>query len=142
MGDEWRYQLRIYLADELAEVARRDPRSPALDPLPGILAEHDAVMKSQYDAFADYVAEAEQHGAEHYPLYRWTKATIEDPAKKAKYLKSFALYVGGEEVYAKEQADAREAELQQLVGGVLIVRMSKHDSNPANNPQVPAEYRS
>lgn len=142
MDDQWRYQLRIYLADEPAEVARRDPRSPALDPLPGILTRHNAVMKSQYDAFADYVAEAEQHGTEHYPLYRWTKATIEDPAKKAKYLKSFTLYVGGEEVYVKEQADALEADLQPLVGGALIARMSKHDSNPANNPQMPAEYRS
>ena len=75
------------------------------------------------------------------PLYEWTKATIEDPTKKAKYLKSFTLYVDGNEVYAKEKADALEAELQPLVGGALVTRMSKHDTNPANNPQPPERYR-
>ena len=141
MSEPWRYQLRIHLTNKAAELARRDPSSPAFGPLPGILAKHDATMKSQYDAFADYVAEAERHGTEGYPLYRWTKATIEDPTKKAKHARSFALYVGGEEVYAKERADALEADLQPLVGGGVITRMTKHDSNPANNPQMPAEYR-
>ena len=82
MADQWQYQLRIDLADELAEVARRDPRDPALGRLPGILAKHGATVKSQFDAFAGYVAEAERHGTENYPLYDWTKATIENPAKK------------------------------------------------------------
>ena len=41
----------------------------------------------QYDAFADYCAEAEARGIEHYPLYAWTKAVVADPAKKAKYQK-------------------------------------------------------
>ncbi len=85
-------------------------------------------MKCQFDAFADYVAEAEKRGTEKYPLYEWTKATIEDPAKKEKYLKSFTLYVDGNEVYAKEKADALESELQPLVGGTLVTRMSKHDT--------------
>jgi hypothetical protein len=129
------------LADELAEVARRDPDDPALGPLASILRKHDATMKCQFDAFAGYVAEAERHGTERYPLYAWTKATIEDPAKKAKYLRSFTLYVGGREVYAKEEADALESDLQPLVGGGLVTRMSKHDTNPANNPQPPARYR-
>jgi hypothetical protein len=31
--------------------------------------------------------------------------------------------------------------LQPLVGGKLITRLSKYDSNPANNPQAPAQYR-
>lgn len=97
-------------------------------------------MKCQFDAFADYVAEAEKQGTEGYPLYAWTKATIENPEKKAKYLKSFTLYVDGKEVYSKPLADAIEAELEPLVGKV-ITRLSKHDTNPANNPQVPAEYR-
>jgi hypothetical protein len=98
-------------------------------------------MKCQYDAFMDYVIEAEKNGVEQYPLYRWTKATVDDPAKKAKYLESFTLYVGGDEVYAKEAADALEAELQPLVGGPLIKRITKHDTNPARNPQPPAQYR-
>ena len=141
MSEQWQYQVRIDLGDELAQVARRDPADPALGPLPGILAKHNVVMKSQYDAFAGYVAEAEQHGVEQYPLYRWTKATIEDPAKKAKYIKSFTLYVDGDEVYDKEKADALEADLRPLVDDGTITRLAKHDTNPANNPQPPARYR-
>ena len=141
MSDQWQYQVRIDLAAELAEIARRDPGNPALGPLMDILARHDAIAKCQFDAFADYVAEAERHGIESYPLYQWTKATIEDPMKKAKHLKSFTLYVQGREVYGKEKADALEADLQPLAGGTLISRLSKHDTNPASNPQPPAHYR-
>jgi hypothetical protein len=141
MSTQWEYQVRIYLGDELAEVARRDPADPAIKPLADILARHRATMKSQFDAFADYVAEAEKRGTENYPLYAWTKATIENPEKKAKYLKAFTLYVDGNEVYAKPLADALERDLQPLLGGKLITRLSKHDTNPANNPQPPAQYR-
>ena len=141
MSDQWQYQVRIDLADEAAEVARRDPGDPALAPLPEILKRHHATLKCQYDAFAGYVAEAESHGIEKYPLYHWTKATIENPAKKAKYLKSFTLYVDGDEVYAKDKADALESDLQPLLGGELVTRLAKHDTNPANNPQPPARYR-
>jgi hypothetical protein len=141
MNVQWDYQLRIYLNDEFAEVARQNPDNGALKPLADILNTHRATMKCQFDAFSDYVGEAERQGTEKYPLHKWTKATIEDPAKKAKYLKSFTLYVDGHEVYAKDKADALEADLQPLVGGELITRMSKHDTNPANNPQPPKRYR-
>jgi hypothetical protein len=141
MSEPWQYQVRIDLADELAEVARRDPGNPALAPLPDILRKHHAALKCQFDAFAGYVAEAERHGLENYPLYHWTKATIENPAKKAKYLTSFTLYVDDNEVYAKDKADALESDLQPLVGGSLITRLAKHDTNPANNPQPPGRYR-
>lgn len=141
MGDQWKYQLRIYMDEDVAEVARRGPGDASIKPLADILAKHDAVMKCQYDAFAGYVAEAEREGVEDYPLYEWTKATIEDPAKKDKYTKSFTLYVGGDEVYAGDKADALEADLNPLVGGGLVARMSKHDTNPANNPQPPERYR-
>jgi len=141
MSEPWDYQLRIDVADELAETARRDPGNPALQPLADVLTRHRATMKCQFDAFADYVAEAERQGTESYPLYAWTKATIENPEKKAKYLKSFTLYVDGKAVYAKPLTDALEAELKPLVGGQVIARLSKHDTNPANNPQVPPQYR-
>ncbi len=137
----WNYQIRIDIAPEFAQAARSDPGAPALAPLMAILAKHGATMKCQFDAFADYVAEAEQHGAFGDPLYRWTKATIENPAKKEKYLKSFTLYAGGESVYGKEIADALEADLAPLAGGAVIVALAKHDTNPANNPQPPARYR-
>jgi hypothetical protein len=141
VSDQWHYQLRLYLADELAEVARRDPGDPAFGPLSGVLEKHNASMKCQFDSFASYVAEAETHGIEGYPLYEWTKATIEDPLKKAKHIKSFALYVKGRETYTKEEADALEADLQPLVDGKSITRLSRHDTNPANNPQPPERFR-
>jgi hypothetical protein len=98
-------------------------------------------MRCQLDAFVDYVAEAEAHGVEGYPLYAWTKATIKDPVKRAKHLRSFALHVKGDAVYAKQAADALETDLQPVVDGTSILRMSRHDINPANNPQMPERYR-
>ena len=141
MSHQWAYQIRINLNDEFAQLARSDPGNPALKPLTDILTKHHAAMKCQYDAFADYVAEAEKQGPEHFPLYNWTKVTIEDPDKQRKYIKSFTLYVDGQEVYAKESAEALEADLRPLEGGALITRVSEHDTNPANNPQVPAHLR-
>jgi len=141
MGEPWKYQIRIDLDDAAAEMARRDGGHAAIKPLNDILVRHHAVLKCQFDAFAGYVAEAEAQGIANYPLYAWTKATIENPDKRAKYLKSFALYVDDNEVYAKHLADALEADLQPLVEGGLIKRLAKYDSNPANNPQPPAQYR-
>jgi hypothetical protein len=142
MSNQWQYQLRIGLPDELARIARREPWNPALAPLAGILKKHSATIKSQFDAFADYVAEAEKEGVAAYPLYEWTKATIEDPAKKARYVKSFAIYVRGREVYEKDEADALEEDLQPLIEADLITRVAKHDTNPANSPPVPERYSS
>jgi len=120
--------------------ASRSPPSVA-GALADILANHRATLKCQFDAFAEYVATAEENGVENYPLYEWTKATIENPAKKEKYLKSFTLYVDGREVYAKEIADALAADLQPLARSGLITRLSKYDTNPANNPQPPKPAR-
>ncbi len=95
MNTEWRHQLRVYLPDELADVARTQREAPALRPLTDILKEHRATLVSQLDAFQDYVAEAERKGSENFPLYRWTKATLDDPAKRLKHKKAFALRVCG-----------------------------------------------
>jgi hypothetical protein len=141
MSNQWQYQIRIQLCDAVVEAARRDPDDPAIKPLTDILTSHHATMKCQFDAFADYVAEAERHGTENYPLYEWTKATIENPDKKEKYVKSFTLYVEGTEVYEKDKAEALESDLYPLVGGELITRMSKYDTNPANSPQPPEHFR-
>ena len=141
MTEEWQYQLRIVLADEVAETARRDPQDPALAPLGALLQKHNTQLKSQYDAFAGYCAEAEREGIEGYPLYQWTKDTIENPAKEAKYKKAFTLYIDGDEVYDRDKAEALEKDLEPLVGGGVITRLAKHDTNPANNPQPPKKYR-
>jgi hypothetical protein len=138
VNDDLKFQLRLTLNEQLAPVARSNPDDPALSPLPGILRRHHAALKCQYDAFADYVREAEANGTENYPLYEWTKQTIENPAKEARYTKSFTLYVGGEEVYEKRKADALEAELKPLVGGPIVERMHRYDTDPAHNPQPPA----
>ena len=137
MKDDLKFQLRLRLRNGFAQAARNDPAHPSISPLTRILNKHDAVLKCQFDAFADYVREAEANGVENYHLYDWTKKTIEDPAKMAKYTKSFTLYVGGEEVYEKDKAQALEAELSPLVGGPIVAQMFKYDTDPAHNPQPP-----
>lgn len=141
MSDDWAYQVRVNLAEEAAKLARKNLESQELKPLSEILAKHNATLRNQLDAFSEYVAAAEQSGQENFPLYKWTKAVIEDPAKIEKHSKSFSIHVAGEEVYDKDVADALEAEIRPLVGGPLVTRLTKHDSNPANNPQPPAQYR-
>jgi hypothetical protein len=138
MVPQWRYQVRFDVNDSaLAESIRRKVQEPALAHLFDVLARHHATPKSQFDAFSEYVTVAEERGVEGYPLYHWTKATIEDPEKKKKYLKSFTLYVDNSEVYTKEIADSLESDLQPLATSGLIARISKYDTNPANNPQPP-----
>jgi len=141
MKDDLKYQLRLTLHDDYAPIARKSPQDPSIARLADILRRHNAVLKCQYDAFAGYVREAEANGTENYPLYKWTKHTIEDPAKEAKYTKSFSLYVDGEEVYEKDKTDALEAELKPLVGGPIVAKMFRYDTDPAHNPQPPREFR-
>jgi hypothetical protein len=132
------YQVRFDLADaQRAEALANGQAEPALAPLVAVLARHRATAKRQYDAFAEYVAAAEQHGVEKFPLYAWTKATIENPVKKEKYLKSFTLHVEDREVYDKAAADALEAELKPLAEAGIIGRLKKYDTDPAHNPQPP-----
>ena len=141
MNKQFRYQLRIYLTDALADIARHDHNNRVLQPLTDILNKHHATMVSQFDAFEAYVAEAEKVGPEKFPLYKWTKATVEDPEKRGRHIPAFALRISGEEVYTKQVADALEADLQPFIGGELVARMSRHDTNPVNNLPVPPEYQ-
>jgi hypothetical protein len=135
--EDLKYQLRLTLRDDFAEVVRNHADDPSIGPLTQLLCRHDAALKCQHDAFADYVKEAEAKGVDAYPLYAWTKRTVDDPVKEAKYTKSFTLYVGGDEVYEKGKADALEAELKPLVGGPIVAQMFRYDTNPAHNPQPP-----
>ncbi|WP_025599350.1 hypothetical protein [Burkholderia sp. WSM2230] len=136
MDPTLKFQLRLTVAPELADALRADP-SGAHEELQRILHRHDASVKCQYDAFADYVSEAERIGIEQYPLYQWTRETIENPQKKAKYLRSFTVYVKGEQIYEKHLADAMETELLNLIDEHGIQGVSKFDTNPANSPQPP-----
>ncbi len=141
MSTQWQYQVRINLDEQRAALARHELDNSAIKWLADILEKHGTTIKCQYDAFADYCAEAERNGTDDYPLYEWTKATIEDPVKKAKYTTSFTLYHNGDEVYDKSDADALETDLQPLVDDGLILKLSKYDTNPANSPQPPKRYR-
>jgi hypothetical protein len=62
LSEPWQYQIRLYLTEDLAEVARADRAPPALRPLADILDKHEATLVNQFDAFAGYVAEAEKEG--------------------------------------------------------------------------------
>jgi hypothetical protein len=137
MVDPLKFQLRLTLNDKFAPVARNRPNDLSLSSLTDILARHHATLKCQHDAFAGYVAEAEANGVDKYPLYAWTKQTVEDPVKQAKYTKSFTLYVDGDEVYDKAKAEPLEAELKPLVGGAIVAQMHKYDTDPAHNPHPP-----
>jgi len=132
-----KFQLRLTVAPELADALRADSSGAAHQQLQRILHRHAASVKCQYDAFADYVSEAERVGIEQYPLYQWTRDTIENPQKKARYLRSFTVYVKGEQIYEKQVADAMENELLKLVNEHGIQAVSKFDTNPAHNPQPP-----
>jgi hypothetical protein len=137
MEPTWQFQLRITVSPELANDLRTDPAGASHAALRNVLGKHNATLKCQFDAFADYVNEAEKQGLENYPLYQWTRQTIENPEKKAKYLQSFTVYVNGDEIYGKEITDVLEAELTALISDDGINSVARFDTNPANNPQPP-----
>ena len=141
-NDELKYQIRLQLSEEFAKAARVSEARAELQSLYALLASHNAKLVCQYDAFAGYCKQIEQSGELDNTLYRWTKATIEDPEKISKYLKVFTIYVRNDEVYEKSVADQLEQELQSIVDGSVIQKMTRYDTNPANNPQAPEKYRS
>ncbi|SAL54254.1 hypothetical protein AWB67_02406 [Caballeronia terrestris] len=139
MASTWQFQIRIAVSAKFAEALREGSADPALDPLHDILRAHNATLKSQFDAFMDYVTEAERTDPDNYPLYEWTRASVDSPEKKAKYLRVFTVYVDGEEIYREETANQLHAELTALAGPDGIERVMKFDTNPANNPQPPRQ---
>ncbi|HWT35584.1 MAG TPA: hypothetical protein VN289_04845, partial [Paraburkholderia sp.] len=114
MQDTWQFQIRITVSDERASALRADPGANSYAPLRDVLSRHHATLTCQFDAFAGYVKEAEEAGIQDYPLYEWTRQTVDNPEKKAKYLRSFTVYVEGKQVYAKGMADSLEAALTSL----------------------------
>jgi len=101
MSAQWKYQIRIYLDGHPRRSCAIRPGQPKAQGLSSVLA-NTTQVRCQFDLFAEYVAERRGVGTEDYHLYEWTKATIEDPIKRAKYIESFSLYVDDQEVYAKE----------------------------------------
>ena len=61
MSEVWDYQIRATLSDRAAELVREKQEAPELAPLVATASRHKAIIVSQYDAFAHYVAEAEKN---------------------------------------------------------------------------------
>jgi hypothetical protein len=141
MADAWQFQIRINVSAELAASLRDDPTAAGRPAIRDVLRAHHATVKSQFAAFSEYVEEAEQTGKENFPLYRWTKDTIANPEKKAKYLQVFTVYVDGQAIYNGDVADQLQAQLTALGEAAGIHSVSKFDTNPAHNPQPPKQFQ-
>ncbi|TDY38789.1 hypothetical protein BX592_13015 [Paraburkholderia rhizosphaerae] len=137
MEGNWKFQLRVIMSARLAAELRGDPSCAAHAALHDVLRQHGASMMCVYDSFAEYVDEAERVGPEHYPLYEWTRDTIDNPEKKAKYLETFTVYVGDEAVYDRQVADSLQTALSVLVDRSEIKDIARVDTNPASR-QPPA----
>ena len=140
MNNEWLYQVRVYFSLNFVNLYNSNKSSDLKTKLLQILQKNNADLLSQYDGFMGYVLEAEKNGIDNYPLYQWTKDSLENSGKTEKYRTSYTIYVNNEEVYSKEEADNLEKNLKLIIDKVSILRISKHDTNPANNPQPPSKY--
>ncbi|MDA8578928.1 hypothetical protein N9L08_08365 [Rhodobacteraceae bacterium] len=135
---EWLYQIRIKTSEVLSSDLR-GARTMALSQAVLKIAEQNGMqLVCTFDAFREYCEEAERKDIAQYHLYDWTKAAIENPEKKAKHLKSFAFYLGNEQVYSKAYASVVEKSLQNLGEAMHLIEITMIDSNPANNPQPPS----
>lgn len=141
MTDKLLYQIRIYFSSEFSRLFKSDNVSDSKDKLLLVLSRHNADLLSQYDGFMGYVIEAEKNGIDNYPLYQWTKDSLEQKSKNEKYNNSYTVYIDGEEVYERNLAENIENELLNMVNKKSILRISKHDTNPKNNPQPPLKYQ-
>ena len=140
MNNDWLYQVRVYFSLNFVNLYNSNKSSDLKTKLLQILQKNYADLLSQYDGFMGYVLEAEKNGIDNYPLYQWTKDSLENSGKTEKYRTSYTIYVNNEEVYSKEEADNLEKDLKLIIDKVSILRISKHDTNPANNPQPPSKY--
>lgn len=142
MDTEYLYQLRIYFSSEFTNIFNLNLNSNLKSSLNILLKQQNAELVSQYDGFIGYVKEAERNGIDNYPLYHWTNDCLKNKSKIEKYKNSYTVYINKKEVYIKSQADNLEKKLKPLIDGNFILRISKHDTNPQNNPQPPKKYTS
>ena len=133
---EWLYQIRIKVSENISNDLRDMCQLNLSKKLKQIAKTHQMALVCTYHAFEAYCVEAEQNGIDGYGLYHWTKATIEDPFKKAKHLKSFAFYLGEDQIYPKELASSVQNQLKEI-NDKELQEINLIDSNPANNPQPP-----
>ena len=140
MNNKWLYQVRVYFSTEFTEHYKSNDASDLKNKLLKILNDSNAELLSQYDGFMGYVLEAEKNGKDNYPLYQWTKDSLENNAKIEKFHNSYTIYINNTEVYSKDEAAKISDSLEIIKDNILIMRITKHDTNPANNPQPPLKY--
>ena len=115
MNNDWLYQVRVYFSLNFVNLYNSNKSSDLKTKLLQILQKNDADLLSQYDGFMGYVLEAEKNGIDNYPLYQWTKDSLENSGKTEKYRTSYTIYVNNEEVYSKEEADNLEKDLKLIM---------------------------
>ena len=137
MNNEWLYQVRIKLPQDLADDLRSDGNLDISRKINVIARKHQTRPVCTLDGFLDYVKEAEKNGIKEYPLYHWTKSVVDDPQKNIKHSQSFAFYFGDEQIYEKQRAQSLYNDLLELNDENKIEEIKIIDSNPKNNPQPP-----
>ena len=133
------YQVRFDVVEEIASEVRKKNYKKLNEKIIFVLDEVKADLVCQYDAFKNFVLECEKENEVNNALYKWTKDTIENKVKKQKYLKSFTVYVEGEQLYEKKTANFLEYEIKKL-NEKKIIKINKYNSDPKNNPQPPKKY--
>ena len=141
MTEKWLFQVRLYFSSDFTKTFNSDKNSKKKEKLMTVLNKHNAELLSQFDGFMGYVLEAEKNGIDNYPLYQWTKDSLSRKDKIEKYHNSYTVYINSEEVYSENLANNIENDLLELVDKETILRISKHDTNPKNNPQPPSKYQ-
>ena len=141
MTEKWLFQVRLYFSSDFTKTFNSDKNSKKKEKLITVLNKHNAELLSQFDGFMGYVLEAEKNGIENYPLYQWTKDSLTRKDKLEKYHNSYTVYINTEEVYSENLANNIENDLLELVDKETVLRISKHDTNPKNNPQPPSKYQ-
>ena len=137
MNNEWLYQVRIKLPQDLADDLRSESNLDISKKINNIARKHQTRPVCTLDGFLDYVKEAERNNIKDYPLYHWTKSVVQDPDKQIKHSKSFAFYFGDEQIYDKERAVSLYNDLVEFNDNNKIEEIKMIDSNPRNNPQPP-----
>ncbi|MDA9178296.1 hypothetical protein N8090_01585 [Amylibacter sp.] len=137
---EWLYQIRIKVSESISDDLRGMQKQNLSISIKKIADLHQMTIVCTYDAFKAYCDEAEQNGINGYGLYHWTKATIDDPLKKLKHLRSFAFYLGEDQIYSNDLAVSIKNHLHKLDDDELL-EINLIDSNPENNPQPPKKYQ-
>tara|TARA_B100000700_G_C15043564_1_gene856668 strand:+ start:2553 stop:2978 length:426 start_codon:yes stop_codon:yes gene_type:complete len=141
MTEKWLFQVRLYFSSDFTKTFNSDKNSKKKEKLITVLNKHNAELLSQFDGFMGYVLEAEKNGIDNYPLYQWTKDSLTRKDKLEKYQNSYTVYINKEEVYSENLANNIENDLLELVDKETVLRISKHDTNPKNNPQPPSKYQ-